>query len=235
MCFAANKRVYHEMHYDSNTGHKAGRRVAAGCPTRNRCNTHPPTAARTTCDEYPFASTHGVGKGGWYSNTGATNRCVSRAECNSQGGSLSAFYQSFRQVDQTAFGVVLINYGNLPFCTNVHQPSDGQFATGVRPPYRRDVELPERASDTISAADNEYKTASNRTVLSLTGPLAVGEKIFIPNESWQTNPQAAAVLAQDISLDGPNDDCTGRAAQIEAAGKLSVGELGVYDTIVQAV
>ena len=39
---------------------------------------------RRSCDEYPFASTHGTGTGGWYSNTGATTRCVSLAECQSK-------------------------------------------------------------------------------------------------------------------------------------------------------
>ncbi|KAF7966146.1 hypothetical protein HWV62_39922 [Athelia sp. TMB] len=230
-----NRRVYFQMHYDSNTNNKAARRVAAGCPTPNHCNTAPPAAGRTTanisCDEYPFASTHGVGNGGWYSNTGATNRCVSQAECNSQGGSLSAFYQSFGQVDQTPFGVQVTNYGNLPFCTNVNQPSDGQFATGVRPPVRRDVELAAR-NDTISVALHEYKTAGNHTIRSLTGPLAVGDKIFVPNEDWQTHPKAAAVLAK---RDGPNDICTGTTAQLEAASKLATGELGTYDTVVKAL
>ena len=145
---------------------------------------------------------------------------------------MSAFYQSFGQVDQTPFGVQIINYANLPFCTNANQPSDGQFETGVRPPYRRDAEIVER-NDTISVARYEYKTAKNQTILSLTGPLAVGEQVFVPNENWQTNPKAAAVLIP--SLDGPNDDCTGTAAQLEAASKLSTAELGVYDTIMQAV
>ena len=144
---------------------------------------------------------------------------------------MSAFYQSFGQVDQTPFGVTVTKYANLPFCTNVNQPSDGQFTTGVRPPYRRDVE-PVEGYDTISVASYEYKTAGNMTILSLTGPLAVGERVFIPSENWQTNPKAAAVL---VPLDGPNDDCTGTAAQLEAASKLSTGELGVYDTIAQAL
>ncbi|KAF7974693.1 hypothetical protein HWV62_11467 [Athelia sp. TMB] len=231
MCFAANRNVYYALHYDSNVSNKPQRRVAAGCPKPNHCNTAPPPGGRTTCDEYPFASTHGTGNGGWYSNTGATNRCVSQTECSSQGGSLSALYQSFNQVDQTAIGVVVANYTHLPFCTNVNQPSDGQFATGTRPPYRRDMEFATR-NDTIPAARYEYKTTNNQTILSLTGPLAIGEQVFIPNENWQTNPKAAAVL---IALDGPNDDCTGTAAQLEAAGKLTSAELGVYDAVAQAL
>ena len=35
---------------------------------------------RHSYDEYPFASTHGTGNGGWYSNPGATTRCVSATE-----------------------------------------------------------------------------------------------------------------------------------------------------------
>ena len=137
-------------------------------------------------------------------------------------------------MDQTAFAVVVTNYGNLPFCTNTNQTSDGQFATGVRPPYRRDLALADsEGNDTTYSGSYEYKTAGNMTVLSLTGPLAIGAQIFIPNENWQTNPKAAAVLAS--SPDDPNDDCTGTATQLEAASKLTTGELGVYDTIVKAL
>lgn len=145
---------------------------------------------------------------------------------------MSAFYQSFGQTDGTAIGVTVSNYANLPFCNNPRQASDGQFSTGTRPPYKRNVESVER-NGTVSVGRYEYETASGRTILSLTGPLAIGEDIFIPNDNWQTNPKAAAV--NDVALDGPNDDCTGSAAQLEAASRLSSGELGVVDTVVQAV
>jgi len=142
---------------------------------------------------------------------------------------LSAAYQSFGQVDQTLIGVQVDNYDNLPFCLNTNQPSDGQFATGVQPPYRRGVKHVE-----LNNTRYEYKTAGNRTILSLTGPLAIGDKLFIPNASWQTNPKAAAVL-NELDESDPNDVCTGSAAQLEAASRLTMEELGEYDSVVQVM
>ena len=150
-----------------------------------------------------------------------------------QGGSLSAFYQSFGQVDQTLVQVEVENYGNLPFCTNVNQPSDGQFQTGVMPPYRRDMESAESNTTAASVGRYEYRTAGNRTLLSLSGPHAIGDVVFLPNLDWATHPLAAAVLAK--RQDTPNDDCTGTAAQLEAVRAVPIEELGTTDVIVEAL
>ncbi|TFK45765.1 hypothetical protein OE88DRAFT_1097909 [Heliocybe sulcata] len=85
MCFAVNcRQLPGVLDFDDPSATvKRGRRNAAGCTRRNRCNGR--TDGRTTCDEYPFASTSQGGGN-------AVTRCVSLAECRSQGGSLSSFY-----------------------------------------------------------------------------------------------------------------------------------------------
>ncbi|KAK7032258.1 hypothetical protein VNI00_013217 [Paramarasmius palmivorus] len=240
MCFAANRGVYFQMHFDPNTNNRAGRRQAAGClPNPNRCQNNPPAPDRITCDEYPFASTHGTGNGGWYSGTGATTRCVSRNECNSQGGTLSAFYQSFNRVDQTPVDVIVTGYSNTvaPFCNNGGMASDGQFATGGAPPNRRDsvvdgfgtgVEPPYKRAENVTMY--EYKTAAGRTVRSLKGEVEIGTEIFVPNPNWQNNSKVKRMLMRRQDDD---DGCTGSRAQIEAASLLDSSELGETDTIVE--
>ncbi|THV02709.1 hypothetical protein K435DRAFT_836229 [Dendrothele bispora CBS 962.96] len=238
MCFAADRGVYFEMHFDPNTSNRDGRRQAAGClPNPNRCQNNPPTASRITCDEYPFASTHGTGNGGWYSNTGATTRCVSRAECNSQGGSLSAFYQSFGRVDQTPVDVVVSDFAVAPYCQNAGMAPDGDFQTGIQPPNRRDsiidgfgtgVAPPNKRADNVTVY--EYKTAANRTVRSLTGPIDIGTEIFVPNPDWQNNSKVKRML---MRRQGDDDDCTGSRVQVEAASLLEKQELGETDKIVE--
>ncbi|KAL0569030.1 hypothetical protein V5O48_012938 [Marasmius crinis-equi] len=240
MCFAANRGVYFEMHFDSNTANRPGRRRAAGClPNPNRCNSNPPAAGRTTCDEYPFASTHGTGTGGWFSNTGATTRCVSPAECVSQGGSLSAFYRSFNRVDQTPVDVFVENFSNTvaPWCNNAGMAPDADFQTGVQPPNRRDsvvdgfgtgVEPPNKRAD---PAVYMYRTAANRTVRALTGPADIGSELFIPSPNWQNHPKVKRMLAG--RQDDPEDGCTGTETQAQAASLLSNDELGETDKIVE--
>ncbi|TFK43120.1 hypothetical protein BDQ12DRAFT_621997 [Crucibulum laeve] len=243
MCFASNRLVYFEQHYDSNTGNKDGRRQAAGClPNPNRCNSNPPAAGRTTCDEYPFASTHGTGNGGWFSNTGATTRCVSTTECNSQGGSLSAFYQSFGRVDQTPVDVTVSGFSAqvAPFCNNAGMASDGQFATGGQPPNRREdedefgtgVEPPNRKRRNTGERF-VYLTSTNRTILSLTGPLDMGSEIFVPNHNWESNLKVRALLEKRQDTD--NDVCSGTSRQAAAASMLTTEELGSTEKIVQRI
>ncbi|KAK7050824.1 hypothetical protein VNI00_004935 [Paramarasmius palmivorus] len=240
MCYAMNRGVYNPMHFDSNPANRAGRRTAAGCkPNPNRCQNNPPTALRITCDEYPFASTHGTGMGGWYTGTGATTRCVSRAECSSQGGTLSAFYQSFGRVDGTLVQVMMINTGAAtPYCLNPALAPDANFQTGIAPPNRRDIDgfatggrPPSRRNS--NATLYEYKTAANRTMLSISGPIDIGTKVFVPNLEWQNHPKVNGLLGVDA--DGDEDVCDDNAARVVAASMLEVDELGEFDQIVERV
>ncbi|ESK87205.1 hypothetical protein Moror_5852 [Moniliophthora roreri MCA 2997] len=236
MCYASNRGVYFAMHFDPDTNNRGPRRQAAGClPNPNRCSTSPPTPQRVTCDEYPFASTHGTGNGGWYSGTGATTRCVSSFECSSQGGTLSSFYQSFGRVDGTQVDVVVENYSSTvaPYCNNAGMAPDADFQTGGAPPNRRDLldgfstggKPPVRRAEVY-----EYRTAGNRTVRSVTGPLEIGSEIFVPNDGWQNNPKVKAMLARRQDDD---EGCTGSKVQIDAASLLENDELGATDKIVE--
>ncbi|KAL0569031.1 hypothetical protein V5O48_012939 [Marasmius crinis-equi] len=239
MCFARNRPgAYAGLHFDPNASNRQGRRRAAGCyPNPTRCKSNPPSPARTTCDEYPFASTHGTGTGGWFINTGATTRCVSLAECRSQGGSLSAFYQSFGRVDQTLVDVMFTNPAAAPYCVNAGMAPDADFQTGVQPPNRRDsvidgfgtgVERPNKRAD---PAVYVYRTAANRTVHALSGPADIGSEIFIPNLDWQNHPKVKRMLAG--RQDDPEDGCTGSKIQAQAASLLANDELGETDKIVE--
>ncbi|ESK94016.1 hypothetical protein Moror_12910 [Moniliophthora roreri MCA 2997] len=238
MCYASSHYTYRPMHFDPNTDNRRGRRQAAGClPNPNRCSTNPPNTQRVTCDEYPFASAHGIGNNGWYSNSGATTRCVSSAECSSQGGSLSSFYQSFNRVDGTRIDIVVSEFSSTvaPYCNNPGLASDGNFRRGGRPPNRRDLpdgfntggKPPVRRAE---AEVHQYKTANNLTVRSLTGPLEIGSEIFVPNNEWQNHPKVKAMLARRQNDDG---GCTGTTAQMDAASLLEKHELGTTDKIVE--
>ncbi|KAK7032259.1 hypothetical protein VNI00_013218 [Paramarasmius palmivorus] len=219
------------MHYNNVVANKAGRRRAAGC-VAGRC-TPPPGPGRTTCDEYPFASTYGQGATGWYAGTGATTRCVSVNECNRQGGTLSSFYRSFGNVDNTQVDVFVQNYGASPWCNNPGLAPDADFRTGNRPPTFQftvqDGSGPEPLNKDITLY--EYRTAANRTILSLSGAAKIGSEVFVPRPDWQDNPKVNAMLTglQD------DDDCSGSAILQEAAAKLEVGELGEFDWIVERI
>ncbi|KAK7050831.1 hypothetical protein VNI00_004942 [Paramarasmius palmivorus] len=233
MCYAAFRLVYFRMHYDANRNNKPARRTAAGCPRSNRCNTNPPTPSRITCDEYPFASTHGTGANGWYSGTGATTRCVSLGECRSQGGSLSTFYQSFGRVDGTPVDVVVTNYNVSPWCVNPNMAPDANFRTGTAPPVRRGG-LNETSTDARSVKNEngtfyEYLTAANRTILSLTGSLDIGSQVFVPNAEWDINPKVKGVLSR---RQDENDDCDADSF-MDAVSLLGEDELGEFDRIVE--
>ncbi|KAI3601419.1 hypothetical protein WG66_002589 [Moniliophthora roreri] len=239
MCFALNRRVYNPLHFDPDTRNRRGRRQAAGCvPSPNRCSRTPHTPARVTCDEFPFASTYGLDPAlrpnlGWFVATGATTRCVSTAECRSQGGSLSAFYQSFGRVDGTLINVAFTNPNNAPYCRNPGMAPDADFRTGTRPPSRRDLldgfstggKPPVRRAKVY-----EYRTAGNLTIRSVTGPLEIGSEIFVPNDEWQNNPKVKAMLAR---RQGDDEGCAGTRVQMDAASLLENNELGATDKIVE--
>ncbi len=88
--------------YDGNPANSGPRRDAAGCSqSLSPCTTTGYANWGSSCDEYPFASTL---EGG----AGATLRCVNPSENNSQGGSLSSFYQTIAA--GTAFNIVVRGY-----------------------------------------------------------------------------------------------------------------------------
>ena len=79
----------------------------------------------------------------------------------------------------------------------------------------------------------EYRTAGNRTILSLSGPHAIGDVVFFPNPDWEMHPLASVLSKRQ---DTPNDYCTGvTAAQLEAVKALPIEELGTHDVIVEAL
>lgn len=226
MCYHANNFGYFQMVFDDPSRNVKGqRRTAAGCGGNNRCKTNPPTNDRTTCDEYPFASTTG-----WYAGTGAGTRCVSRSECNSQGGSISAAYQSFGRVAGTVIEAVVEFDPNDPnsYCANPSKPSDGQFAQGVQPPVRRGLE-PERRS--FPPAQNWYRLKSGRKVLAIGRELANGTNVLIPKNWWDSHPELAK--RQD---DSDNDDCAATTARMMMAVRdLSVDEVAWFDPVVERI
>ncbi|KAK7032260.1 hypothetical protein VNI00_013219 [Paramarasmius palmivorus] len=193
---------------------------------------HLPTPARTTCDEYPFASTYGLGASGWYSNTGATTRCVSRQECSVQGGSLAAFYASFGRVDNTPVDVFVQNHAASPWCNNAGMAPDADMKTGSKPPSF----VGDGNETTVNPGNGtiyEYRTAANRTIRSLSGPVDIGSEVFVPNLEWQKNPKVSSMFADD-QLD--DDDCEGGSALMqEAVGMLEAHELGETDKIVERI
>ena len=78
----------------------------------------------------------------------------------------------------------------------------------------------------------EYRTARNRTILSLSGPHTIGDVVFFPNPDWEMHPLASVLSKRQ---DTPNDDCTGTTAQLEAVKALPIEELGTYDVIVEVL
>ena len=159
-----------------------------------------------------------------------------------QGGSLSSFYRSFNRVDGTAVDVTVSGYSaNLaPFCNNANLASDGQFATGGRPPNRRGTDEDEGEFGTGTEPPSKrnegehfvYLTSANRTILSLTGSLPMGSEIFVPNPDWESNIKVKDFL-QKRQDDTDNDVCSGSARQFAAADMLSLEELGSSETIIQ--
>ncbi|KAI3596131.1 hypothetical protein WG66_008946 [Moniliophthora roreri] len=125
------------------------------------------------------------------------------AAANGQGGALSSFYQSFGRADGTQY-------------QNDNMAPDGIQWRG-RPPVRR--------ADNVTVY--EYRTAVNRTIRSITGPLEIGS--VCPNQEWQNNLKVKAMLARRQD----DDDCTSSKTQMEAAGMLEKDELGATDKIVE--
>ena len=78
----------------------------------------------------------------------------------------------------------------------------------------------------------EYRTARNRTILSLSGPHTIGDVVFFPNPVWEMHPLASVLLKRQDTL---NNDCTGTADQLEAVKALPIEELGTHDVIVEAL
>ena len=158
-----------------------------------------------------------------------------------QGGTLSAFYQSFGRVDQTPVDIVVAGYiGVADWCSNANMAPDAGFFTGGPPPNKRSRISEKLGFFTGGKPPNKraesppvymYQTASNRTVRAITGPLEIGSSIFVPHADWQINEKVASFLAKRQD-DAPNDDCAGTDAQMTAASMLSVPELGEHDTIV---
>jgi len=99
-----------------------------------------------------------------------------------QGGTLSAFYRSFRNVRGTPVDVTLINGARSRWCANLQLPNDGDFRTGSRPPTRRTLE---REQPAIRAPKElvSYKTSGNHTIYSLGAELKKGEKVFFANHT----------------------------------------------------
>ncbi|ESK83810.1 hypothetical protein Moror_13541 [Moniliophthora roreri MCA 2997] len=124
------------------------------------------------------------------------------AAANSQGGALSSFYRSFGHADGTQY-------------QNDNMAPDGIQWRG-RPPVRR--------ADNVTVY--EYRTAVNRTIRSITGPLEIGS--VCPNQEWQNNLKVKAMLARR-----QDDDRTSSKTQMEAAGMLEKDKLGATDKIVE--
>lgn len=225
MCYHANNFDYAQMTFDDPTQNvKDQRRTAAGCGSNNRCNTNPPTNDRTTCDEYPFASTTG-----WYDGTGAGTRCVSLNECRSQGGSISAAYQSFGRVAGTPIDAVFEFDTTDPdsYCADPNKPSDGQFEEGVQPPVRRGLAPKRRSSP---PAQNWYRLKSGRKVLAIGRELANGTNVLVPKNWWDSHPEFAK------RQDDDNDGCGATAARMMMAVRdLSADEVGSYDPVVERI
>lgn len=90
------------------------RRKVAGClPKPNRCSTKKDHDPGYQCDEYPFAST--VSDGG---SSKRVNRCVPKKQNSSQGGTITAFYNSDYCHSDTPckFTVGFENPGNIKYC-----------------------------------------------------------------------------------------------------------------------
>ncbi|KAK7020235.1 hypothetical protein VNI00_013195 [Paramarasmius palmivorus] len=156
---------------------------------------------------------------------------------NAAGGMLNAFYRTFNYADNTTVNVMVSNIGNSPWCSNPNMAPDNDFRTGSRPPsFAGDGD---GNGNALNANGNvtvhEYRTAANRTVRSLSGPVEIGSEIFVPNADWENNPKVKDML-QLFRRQDDDDDCTSGSALLqEAASKLDAEELGESDTIVERV
>ncbi|EPQ52520.1 hypothetical protein GLOTRDRAFT_95418 [Gloeophyllum trabeum ATCC 11539] len=135
MCYGVNCRnLPTRMTFDDpSAATKKQRRDDAGCTKPNRCNGR--TDGMTTCDEFPFASSQEGGGN-------AVTRCVSQAECWSQGGSLSGFYRGLRNNQQSRFTISFTNEGNIPWCVGPGYggcTNDGEEYQHGAPARRRDL------------------------------------------------------------------------------------------------
>jgi len=163
MCFGANCRnLGNPYTFDTrDTNVKTARRNAAGCTRNNRCKGR--TDGKTTCDEFPFASTSSGG-------ANAVTRCVSLAECRSQGGSLSSFYRGINL--NTVFRVAVSNFGGVTYCNNA------RFCTNDGQEFQHGRPAPKEDTNTTSSAMPTYMTKGGVEVLSVSGPVAIGEMVF---------------------------------------------------------
>ncbi|RYP65655.1 hypothetical protein DL771_008207 [Monosporascus sp. 5C6A] len=123
-CYATFNGLHNGvLTYDGNAANSGPRRDAAGCSQAlSPCTTTGYANWGSSCDEYPFASTL---EGG----AGATLRCVDPSENNSQGGSLSSFYQTIAA--GTSFNIVVRGYDTSGYCANNGGANDGSEFTLV--------------------------------------------------------------------------------------------------------
>ncbi|EPQ56853.1 hypothetical protein GLOTRDRAFT_110324 [Gloeophyllum trabeum ATCC 11539] len=169
MCFAINcKHEPSQLTFDNPSATvKKGRRNAAGCTTNNRCKGR--TDKKTTCDEYPFAST---AQGG----ASAVTRCVSIDECRSQGGSLSSFYRNLKANDK--FTVTFKSFNSIAFCVAPFGQckNDGEEFQHGAPATRRDL-----PSNGTEPPGQVYRTKRGLELYAPSGDVQVGDRVFVPD------------------------------------------------------
>ncbi|MCJ1266761.1 hypothetical protein MMC22_006646 [Lobaria immixta] len=145
---------------------KRDRRAKAGCGKGNRCGDQSPDPDGNSCDEYPFASVEEADK------VQQVNRCIPGSEQDSQGGTLSSFYQNSLK---SAPGQFIVGFGNpddsaVQYCNyDQHCLNDGNQFLG-------DDLAPDGPQDSKKHKRNYYRLESGMPFLS-TRDLLPGSKV----------------------------------------------------------